>query len=411
MDVPLENLFSQDNGQAFALGVLTLGDYQTTQALCGRMHAESQMQILGTRLKLPVSRITDDSLAFVIPRETGAELQALGESLQSQFAGLKQLRSGETLPVPVRLCLFPADASASLPAPDRLLDGMQAINKQAGYPGSPRLTLVRDREQLDAMLEPLRTQDRLSGALLMDRLVLYSQRILSLDSIGSDCFHHEILVRLVDRDGQLWMPSHFLPEAERLGLMPEIDRFVIRHTYAWLAAHRPGRETAYQWTAINLSAQSLMTPDLVAFIDARQQAAGIRPTNICFELTESSRIDDLPQAVATMTALRERGYRFALDDYGRGYASLSHLRDLPVDLVKIDGSFITGIDRHPSNRELVRELCLACRRMGKQTVAEYVENMQELDCITGLGIDFAQGHAIEKPIPLDLVEHHEAQLP
>lgn len=404
MDVSLEKLLSPANWQPFALGVLTLGDYHTMLAICGRTRVQTQMQQICNLLEQRACHIADDSLAFVIPYKKGQDLQIIGNALLARITSLRQMRSSESLPIPVHLSLLAVNTPDHSPA--RLIDRALVASQRAKQAGQSRLTLIDDMEQLDAKIAPLWREDRVRGALEADRLTLHSQRILPLDSIGSDCYHHEILVRLTDHDGALWMPESFLPEAESLGLMPELDRRVISRAYAWLASHRPGGNAPCQWTAINLSAHSLTETDLPAFIDARQHEYGINPAEICFELTETSRIDDLPRAIAVMKLLRQRGYRFALDDYGSGNATLSYLRDLPVDLVKIDGSFIIGLDQNPLNRDLVRELCRTCRHLGKQTVAEKVENMQVLDCVTGLGIDFAQGYAIEKPLPLDQLELH-----
>lgn len=404
MNVLQEKLRSPANRQSFALGVLTLSDYHAMLAIDGRARAQAQIRLICDLLEQHSCHVADDSLAFVLPYRAGQDLQVLGNALLARITSVRQMRSSESLPIPVHLILLAAHSPGH--SPDSLIDRALVANQRAGQAAHSRLTLLDDAEQLDEKIEPLRREDRVRGALEADRLTLHSQRILPLDSIGSDCYHHEILVRLTDHDGALWMPDSFLPEAERLGLMPELDRRVVDRTYAWLANHRPGGNTPCRWTAINLSAHSLTETDLPAFIDARQREHRINPAEICFELTETSRIRDLPRAIAVMQRLREHGYRFALDDYGSGSATLSYLRDLPVDLVKIDGSFIIGLDQSPLNRDLVRELCRTCRRLGKQIVAEKVENMQVLDCVTGLGIDYAQGYAIEKPIPLNQLEPH-----
>ncbi len=205
--------------------------------------------------------------------------------------------------------------------------------------------------------------------------------------------YFESLVKMRDREGNLIMPAAFLPAAERFGSMQKLDQLVIENAVALLKMH------SRLSLSINLSAKTLNAPGLADFVEESFGPAGVAPSRASFEITETAVIQNLDQARDIILRIRGLGCRFALDDFGCGASSLSYLKDLPVDILKIDGSFIQGIATDPISRALVKSINEIAHVLGKQTVAEYVVNAEVLRVVEDLGIDYAQGYHICAPSP------------
>jgi Amt family ammonium transporter len=232
------------------------------------------------------------------------------------------------------------------------------------------------------------------------RLALYHQRIAPLSDAADRLPHHEMLVRLVDDAGRLVPPGAFIPAAERYGLMRRIDQWVLATAIADLGVRHAGAAEPVELCAINLSATSVSDPLLGLEIEALLDEHQVPGAALCFEITETSAIANLDTARALIAQLRSRGCRFALDDFGRGLSSFGYLRELPVDIVKIDGSFVRSLGDDDVSEAIVRAVHHVAGSIGAQTVAEFVENDRILERVRALGIDYAQGYAVGRPEPL-----------
>jgi len=179
-------------------------------------------------------------------------------------------------------------------------------------------------------------------------------------------------------------------------LMPQIDRKVVELTLAHLA-HDP---TAPHNVAINLSGASIGNEEFLEFVRAQIVASGVNPSSLCFEITETAAIANLASAMHFMGELKKMGCCFSLDDFGSGLSSFTYLKNLPVDYLKIDGSFIRDVVDDPHDRAMVEAISRVGRAMGLTTIAEYVENDTILELLQHIGIDYVQGHALEVPRPL-----------
>ena len=181
-----------------------------------------------------------------------------------------------------------------------------------------------------------------------------------------------------------------------------IDRWVIRHTLETLARrrHLPGLPPVHT-CAINLSGTSLGDDGLLKLIRSALAESGVDPHMLCFEITETSAISHLPNAVRLMKELQQLGCRFALDDFGAGMSSFNYLKHLPVDYLKIDGSFVMDMLHDPGNRAMVEMIHHIGHVMGKQTIAEFVESQATVEALREIGVDYAQGYALARPVPLD----------
>ncbi|MGA9637294.1 EAL domain-containing protein, partial [Flavobacterium sp.] len=242
---------------------------------------------------------------------------------------------------------------------------------------------------------------RLTRALQEDRLVLYYQPYLALGLEAAHGQHIEVLLRLLDEEGQLVAPGSFLPAAERYGIMPAIDRWVIRSVfsrYKRLLAEMGAPLTC----AINLSGTTLNSEGILEFIQQQAQEFELPPGAVCFEITETAAINNMRHATEFMRKVKALGFSFALDDFGVGTSSLAYLKTLPVDYLKIDGSFIRNIVNDSIDRAMVDTINRVGHIMGLLTVGEYAESQTVIDELRSLGVDFAQGYAVARPQPLPM---------
>ena len=240
---------------------------------------------------------------------------------------------------------------------------------------------------------------RINHAFDENRFRLHWQAIKPLQPNGRDEQHGEILLRMVDDEGALVSPAAFLPAAERYNLMPRVDRWVVRESLRWMADH----PAAFRCASINLSGQSLGDERFLDFISEQLLHTGIEPGRICFEITETAAIANLTKAIRFIGALRERGCRFSLDDFGSGLSSFGYLKNLPVDFLKIDGGFVRNVTRNPIDQAMVAAINNIGHVMGLATIAEFVESDDIAKLLRGIGVDFGQGFGIDRPKPLEEV--------
>lgn len=229
------------------------------------------------------------------------------------------------------------------------------------------------------------------------RFELYRQKVVSLNpAIATQ--HYEVLLRMRSEDGEIIAPGELLPAAERYGLAPSFDRWVIRNLLAYLDTH-PEDAANY---AINLSGRSLSDPAFTDFILDTLDEHSVDPARLCFEITETAAIDNLAECERLILSLKARGIYFALDDFGKGQSSFGYLQRLPVKYLKIDGEFIRGIDHQPVNFAITKAIHTLAHELDKLTIAEQVETKTELACIKRLGVDFVQGYLLHEPEPLPI---------
>ncbi len=212
--------------------------------------------------------------------------------------------------------------------------------------------------------------------------------------------HFELLLRMLDEEGRGVGPDRFLSAAHRYQLMPEIDRWVINRSIELLKPRAEQLASLAATFAINFSGQSLNNEDFEDFLLQRISSSGIDPAVFCFELTENATIASIARAESLIRRLRAVGCGVALDDFGTGLSSLAYLRQLPVTMLKIDGSFVRDILKDPRSESMVRAIAQLARTMSLSTVAEYVETDEIRARVATLGVDYAQGFAIGRPMPL-----------
>jgi len=255
-----------------------------------------------------------------------------------------------------------------------------------------------DDSELSLRFGEMAWVQRLHMALEENRFCLYAQEIAPLGHTDPGNGHIEILLRLHDEAGRIILPNSFIPAAERYGLMTSLDRWVVENVFKIIARcmqERPGRPMAM--CAINLSGITIGDEDFLGFLRELFSAYGIPPEMICFEITETSAISNLGSAIRFINELKELGCHFSLDDFCAGMSSFAYLKHLPVDFLKIDGSFVKDMLDDPINRAMVEVINHIGHVMGKRTIAEFVETPQIQQALLEIGVDYAQGYLIERP--------------
>ncbi|MEO1573759.1 MAG: EAL domain-containing protein [Pseudomonadota bacterium] len=247
----------------------------------------------------------------------------------------------------------------------------------------------------------LKWMRRVESALEEDRFTLHAQPIRALDPESPDD-NYEILVRMVSRDGKDVAPGQFLPAVERFNLSAALDRWVVREALRTIAEIEQNHPAPRFWT-INLSGQSLSDRLFQDFLLSQLNKTGTAAGKVCFEITETAAIAQMDRAIDFMNALRERGCALALDDFGSGLSSFAYLKNLPVDIVKIDGQFVRDIAHSDVAAAMVRSINEIAQLMGKRTVAEYVEDDAILERLREVGVDYVQGYGIGAPKPLSSI--------
>jgi EAL domain-containing protein (putative c-di-GMP-specific phosphodiesterase class I) len=242
---------------------------------------------------------------------------------------------------------------------------------------------------------------RLGRAVSENRFLLYGQWIRPLGRARNKPSHCEVLLHLKGDDGQVVVPTAFLPAAERYHLMPSIDRWVVRATLSTLRDLPAASLRRLGCFNINLSGQSLCDPEFLAYVLQELETSGVAPGQICFEVTETEAVTNLSSAVHLITRIKEAGCRFALDDFGSGMSSFSYLKNMPVDYLKIDGSFVSNIAEDQTDLAMVSSINQVAHIMGIETIAEYVESDAIRLALETLGVDYGQGYALARPAPLD----------
>ncbi len=230
---------------------------------------------------------------------------------------------------------------------------------------------------------------RIHDGLENDRFVLFAQPIVDLAT--RDIVQHELLIRLKDTDGGLIGPGRFLPTAEAYGLAPVIDRWVIGRAFQIAAAGHA--------IELNLSAKSLTDPSLPLLIERQLELTGADPSRIVFEITETALIENDAAACNFAQRIRTLGCKLALDDFGTGYSGFTYLKNMPVDLLKIDMEFVRDATRNPVSQHVITAVVSLAAAFGIRTIAEGVEDLETLELLASLGVDEAQGYYLGRPAP------------
>jgi diguanylate cyclase (GGDEF)-like protein/PAS domain S-box-containing protein len=344
-----------------------------------------------------VARLGADEFAVLLPATPLDAALGVAEELREAIAGDTHLAGRGSLRVTASIGVSSSEDGET--TAEHLLTNADIAMHDAKDSGRDRVAAYsRDRRGRERAATRFAWAERIREAIAADAFELFVQPIQEVSS--GEISQYELLLRMRGPDGTLETPNTFLPIAERHGLIRSLDRWVVKRAMAiaGLARHR-GAPIRLE---INLSGQSVSDLELPGFIAAEIERAGVDPTQIVFEMTETAAIDSLHRARALAQRLRELGCLFALDDFGSGFSSFVYLKHLPIDYVKIDGDFIRGILTNPSDRLFVQAIVAIAGGLGKRTVAEFVEDAKTAAVLTELGVDYLQGFHVGEPVPVEV---------
>jgi diguanylate cyclase (GGDEF)-like protein len=347
-----------------------------------------------------VSRLTGDEFCILLTHSSADAAQLLARSIRDRGeAQLRYLEGDKTLQITMSVGI--AEFGDREGGDGRALTSARMACEAAKDHGRDRIEVYDDNNlSMIQRHDDMQLVSQIQQALDSGGFELLAQPISRLGS-GAGRPRFEILLRMPDRAGRDTPSSALFSAAERYHLMPQIDRWVISATMGRLAESADALAAAQADFSVNLSGQSLGDDEILEFIYDEFRASGVQPARLCFEVTESAAVSNLLKAQAFINALRERGCRIALDDFGAGLSSFAYLKNFKVDTLKIDGGFIRDITENRISESMVAAITQVAKVMELETVAEYVENEETLALVAELGVNFAQGHAVGRPLPLD----------
>ncbi len=284
---------------------------------------------------------------------------------------------------------------------EAVLEAAEIACDSAKEAGRNRTQIYRQSDgELIARKQQMQMVNRIQTALREDRFEIYCQTIQPTQP-SSERYHFEILLRMLDEQGEVVTPNLFIPAAERYHLMPVIDRWVIEKTCETLAQHGMASVASEGTVSINLSGQSFADESIIAYITEQLRRNGLDTTCLCLEITETTAMSNAKTAHRIIAQLKAKGCRFSLDDFGTGMSSFAYLKTLPVDYVKIDGSFVRQINEDEVSRAMVTSINEIGHVMQLQTIAEFVETDEIARSLKSMRLDYLQGYGIARPLPIE----------
>jgi diguanylate cyclase (GGDEF)-like protein/PAS domain S-box-containing protein len=389
-------------GTGGAVLVLDLDDLKEINDTLGHRTGDEVISSVGSLLRARLretdvlARFGGDEFAILLPAANEEQARIAATSLLDAVRRHRIVVGGRLVRVSTSIGVALLDGSHPQAAEELMMRADVAMY-EAKESGRDSLCFYEPAAARRAQMQARITwADRIRKALDEDRLTLYAQPILELDS--AEVSQHELLLRMIGADGELIPPRGFLPAAERSGMIQEIDTWVMRRAIALIDEHRlAGRELRLE---VNLSGRTIGDPSFLRFMEEELRFSRIDPANLIFEVTETAAISNMEEAREFSCALRTLGCRFALDDFGAGFGSFHYLKYLPLDYLKIDGDFIVNLAHDVTNQAVVKAIVELSRRLGKRTIAEVVGDEPTLELVREYGVDLAQGFQIGRPAPV-----------
>ncbi len=392
-----------------ALLYLDLDQFKVVNDSCGHQAGD---ELLGRLARLfrealndhdILARIGGDEFAILLEDASLESAQAKAEILRDAVAPFSFHWEGKRFGMSVSIgiaAINPVNEGA-----DCVLSAANAACHVAKRKGRNQIQVYAESTECSSLHREMGWIARITEAFENDRFRLFYQNILPISS-EYGCFdHREILLRMIDEDGQHIEPGEFVPAAEKYHLMPLIDRWVIRTLFArnavvWRTAFtllESCKGAAMPLCCINLSGASLNDDYFPVFLRDQVELHQIPPQSVCFEITETVAINNLEKVSTLITELKALGFRFSLDDFGSGMSSFSYLKSLPVDFLKIDGSLVKNLDHDKTDYCMVEAINKIAQEMGIKTIAEFVGNQGVINKLQSIGVNFAQGFNIHQP--------------
>lgn len=397
---------AKEEGHHHALLYMDLDRFKIVNDSCGHGAGDVLLQTLShllldhMRESDVLARLGGDEMGVLLSFCPLHRAEKLAEELRKSIKDFRFVWNDRVFELGVSIGLLEINEDSK--STTELLVAADQACYMAKEQGRDRVHVYRESDVMLARRQgEMQWVSRLNDALAHDRFRLFAQPIVALD--GGSGGHQEVLVRIDAGTNGLILPGAFIPAAERYDLMAQLDRWVVTHVCRHIGRERSGQPApsaasvhrlAPPVYSVNLSGKSLGDAGMLDHIIGELDDNDVDPTQLCFEITETAVIANMPRAQEFVTALRALGCRFSLDDFGSGLSSFTYLRSLPVDYLKIDGVFIRDIARNDINRALVKAINEVGHVMGIRTIAEFVEDPPTLETVRALGIDYAQGYAV-----------------
>lgn len=382
-----------------ALLYLDLDAFKDINDTSGHGAGDKLLQIVAETLKKAtrstdlVARLGGDEFAILIPEtdHAGAEMLAKKIILELATIKLSYREIHHKVSTSIGIVHYPyADADIH-----ELMGFADLAMYKAKANGKATYHTFSANDKTKELLETrVLWKHKIENALEKDLFVLYFQPIMNIKS--NTIQHYEVLIRMRDSvTGEINLPGKFIEIAEVTGLINSIDHYVIQHSMKKLAALQ--NKGIIAKLAINLSGAVVDNKLLLPLLKRTIKQYNINPGSLIFEITETAAVSNFLQAKLLMTEIRKLGCQFSLDDFGVGFSSFNYLRQLPVDIIKIDGIFIKDLDKNADDQLFVKALVDVAKGLGKKTIAEFVENKEILAILDRFGVDYAQGYYIGRP--------------
>jgi len=391
-----------NSNKAHALCYFDLDQFKVVNDTCGHIAGDELLRQIGSMLQSAVrkrdtlARLGGDEFGVLMEHCTVDSAHRVAMSLHQAIQDYQFHWEGHFFKIGVSIGLVPI-TNDTIDLTQLLQDADSAcyIAKEGGR-NRIHIHSTEDSHGVKRHGEMIWVE-RIYHALENNQFCLYAQIIESLEDSTEK--HFELLVRLINDEGDVIAPGLFLPAAERYDLSTRIDRWVIKHSFELLSNH-PEFLNNINFCSINLSGPSIADTDFLSFVIAQLHQYKINGERICFEITETAAISNLGTAIKFLSSLRALGCKFALDDFGSGLSSFAYLKNLPVDYLKIDGMFVKDIVDDPIDHAMVKSINEVGHVMGMKTIAEFVENDVIKGMLKEIGVDYVQGYGIAKPMPL-----------
>jgi diguanylate cyclase (GGDEF)-like protein len=394
-----------------ALLYLDLDQFKVVNDTCGHAAGDDLLQQLAqillssVRYRDTLGRLGGDEFGMLLENCPLDKAVEIANNLLSAIDNFRFTWSDNTFTLGISIGIVPIDRSTiDIASTMSAADSACYIAKESGR-NQVQIAHMGDR-RLQERHGEMQWVARLNKAIEKDQFVLYFQPIRPCANKPGAGKYVEILIRLIDDDGTIIAPGAFLPAAEKYNLVTNIDRWVIEHSLTWLAENT-NNDTALTTLSINLSGQTIGSPDMLKFIIDKIEETGASPEQVIFEITETAAIANITSATSFMLTLRGCGFRFSLDDFGSGLSSFTYLKKLPVDFLKIDGVFVRDILSDPVDYAMVKAISELGQLLGKEIIAKFVETQELADELRNMGVNHMQGYACGKPQPLNNFVHSQ----
>ncbi|MBZ0106357.1 MAG: EAL domain-containing protein [Sulfuricella denitrificans] len=401
---------SHAEGRVHALCYLDLDQFKIVNDTCGHVAGDELLRQLTVLLQSKVrdsdtlARLGGDEFGVLLDNCPLQQAEIVADLLRQTVKDFHFAWNGKPFAIGVSIGLVPIDQETG--SLDTVLGCADAACYAAKDKGRNRVHLycAEDGDLVQRQGE-MNWVARITRAVEENRFRLYYQTIMPLQQDIHEGRHFEILLRLIDDDGQIVPPMAFIPAAERYNLMPSIDRWVVSSAFGLYWKIFPecdkAQEDPYPTCTVNLSGPSLCDEYFLEFLKRQFILYKVPHKHICFEITETAAISNLTKAMDFISEMRSCGCRFSLDDFGSGLSSFTYLKNMQLDYLKIDGSFVRDMVDDPMDEAMVSSINQVGHVIGLKTIAESVENDAVLAKLREMGVDFAQGYGVEHPKPLE----------